>query len=448
MRHLRIAWAGPWNERSAIAAFGQGMAEELTARGHEVTVLRTELGAGAGLPPRPAPGAVHRIEALDDGAIERGFDVLVAQIGDNHGFHGALLDRISPLMTVGVFHDAFILNLAVQHVLASEDDAALRRLVRAVHGEEGLHEGEPIWTDLAEVARRRPMLEWLARRCAGAVAHAAHYAPRLAAACPGPTATIPLAFEVPDLPPPPARWNRMTVAAIGHANPNRQLDQVITAIGASGALRERCRLRVIGAADAAERERLTALAALLGVDPPEFTGWVSDEDLRWRLRDVDAIACLRNPVLEGASASVILALSSGRPTLVTNHGCYAELPGDTVLACRPEAEALDAMRHLEWVQANPADAAGLGARGQALARTRHSFHAYADALLPLLEEVVRGRPRREARVRLASILKDFGLGPDDAAAGRVGAVVDAMGLDPAKVEKARQIAAPAFRAAD
>nr|WP_280855213.1 glycosyltransferase [Pararoseomonas indoligenes] len=290
------------------------------------------------------------------------------------------------------------------------------------------------------------MLEWLARRCAGAVAHARHYAPRLAAACPGPTATIPLAFEVPDLPPLPTAWNRITVAAIGHANPNRQLDQILMAIGASGSLRGRCRLRVIGAADPAERARLTGLARLLGVEPPEFTGWVSDEDLRWQLRDVDAIACLRNPVLEGASASVILALASGRPTLVTNHGSYAEIPGDAVLPCRPEEEALDAMRHLEWVQAQPAEAAALGARGQEVARTRHSSRAYVDALLPLLEEVVKDRPRREARLRLSSILEGFGLGPDDPVAERAEAVVDAMGLDPAKVEKARQIAAPAFQA--
>ncbi|MCR0985252.1 glycosyltransferase [Roseomonas populi] len=445
MRPLRIAWAGPWNDRSAIAAFGEGMAAELAARGHEVTVLRTEVGEFADLPPRPAPGEVHPMDALGDNTIEYRFDVLVAQIGDNYNFHGALLRRISPMMTVGVFHDAFIANLFHGHVHWSGQPELLSTVPRELYGPESMAEGEPFWTGMEEMARRRPMLEWLARRCAGAVAHAGHYAPRLAAACPGPVATIPLAFEVPDLPPLPRPWNRMTVAAIGYANPNRQLDQVITAIGASGTLRGHCRLRVIGAAEEAERARLTALAELLGVAPPEFTGWVSDEDLRWQLRDVDAITCLRNPVLEGASASVILALASGRPTLVTNHGCYAELPGDTVLACRPEAEALDAMRHLEWVQANPAEAAALGARGQAVALTRHSFHTYADALLPLLEEVTRDRPRREARVRLASLLEGFGLGPDDPATRRAGAVVDAMGLDPAKVEQARRIAAPAFR---
>ena len=57
----RIAWAGPWNGRSAIAAFGALVVEELAARGHEVSVFRTETGEFLDLPPRPAPGPVSRL---------------------------------------------------------------------------------------------------------------------------------------------------------------------------------------------------------------------------------------------------------------------------------------------------------------------------------------------------------------------------------------------------
>jgi glycosyltransferase involved in cell wall biosynthesis len=426
---LRIGWASPWNQRSAIAAFSAEVTFELTRRGHVVTALRTETGEYAALPLRPAPGPIHHLDELDDGALRRDFDVVVAQVGDQYGYHGAVIRRLEPVSTVGVFHDAFIVNLASGYLHYGGDGGkTLHDLAREVHGAAGMPDGEPFWAELGEMARRRPMVEWLARRCAAAVAHAEHYADRLRDACPGPVATIPLAFTVPGLPPGPTPWDRMTLATIGHANTNRRIDQLIMAIGASGVLRQRCRLRVIGEAAPAERARLEDLARLLGVEPPEFTGWVSDEDLRWHLRDVDAIACLRNPVLEGASASVILALTSGRPTLVTDHGCYAEIPADAVLACRPEEEALDAMRHLEWLLAHPAEGAALGARGRAIALTRHTPAAYVDALLPLLERVVAARPGREAQQRLVATLGSFGLGADDPAARRTEAVLAGMGM--------------------
>ena len=431
MKGLRIGWATPWNGRSAIAASAAEVAFELAGRGHALTVLRTETGEAAGLPPRPAPGPVHPLDAFDDAALRAGFDVVVAHVGDHHGFHGAAIPRFDTMDIVGVFHDAFLANLAAGWMQQFGGEPALRHLVRETYGADALDPDEPFWAGLEEMARRRPMLEWLARRSVAAVAHAGHYAARLRAACPGPVATIPLAFTAPDLPPPPVPWNRMTVAAIGHANPNKRIDQLLLAIGASVALRGRCRVRVIGEASPAERKRLAAIAAAAGTAPPEFTGWVSDEDLRWLLRDVDTVSCLRNPVLEGASASLVVALASGRPTLVTDHGCYTEVPPDAVMACRPEHEALDAMRHLERLVAEPGWGAGMGERGRALAADRHAPAAYADALLPLLEEVVAGRPLRDARRAIFGTLFELGIERGDPSIWRAGAVLDGMTATPA-----------------
>ena len=438
MKGLRIAWATPWNGRSAIAASAAEVAFALAGRGHALTVLRTETGEAAGLPPRPAPGPVHPIDAFDDAALRAGFDVVVAHVGDHQGFHGAVIPRFDAVDVVGIFHDAFLVHLAVDWMQQFGGEPALRHLVRETYGEGAQGPDEPFWIGLEEMARRRPMLEWLARRSVAAVAHSGHYAARLRAACPGPVATIPLAFTAPDLPPPPVPWNRMTVAAIGHANPNKRIEQLILAIGASAVLRGRCRVRVIGEASPTDRERLAAVAAAAGAMPPEFTGWVDDEDLRWRLRDVDAISCLRNPVLEGASASLVVALASGRPTLVTAHGCYAEVPADTVMACRPEHEALDAMRHLERLAAEPGWGAAMGGRGRVLAAERHSPAAYADALVPLLETVVAARPLRDARRAMFGTLFELGIERGDPSLWRAGAALDEMAAAPAGKGRAMQ----------
>jgi perosamine synthetase len=74
-------------------------------------------------------------------------------------------------------------------------------------------------------------------------------------------------------------------------------------------------------------------------------------------------------VLEGASGSLILAMLSGRPVLVSDHGSYAEVPDGLVLKCRPGAEAADVRRHLEALLADPAPARTMAARARALRRS-------------------------------------------------------------------------------
>jgi glycosyltransferase involved in cell wall biosynthesis len=450
---LRIGWATPWNAYSAIAQVASDVAAELVQHGHTITVLRTETGDALSLSPRPSPWPVHALADIPSDHIRRAFDVVVAHLGDHYGYHGALIPRLRELGVVGIFHDSFLANLAAgwAYLPGGAGEQALRFAVREAYGEDGWRADEPFITaaTMLEVAQRRPMLEWLAPHTVAAVAHADHYAARLRAICPGPVEVIPLAMEFRDLPPPPLRWNRMTVAVIGHTNSNKRIDQVILAVAASPMLRRCCRIRVIGGTTEEARERLSNYACTLEIQPPEFTGWISDEDLRWQLRDVDVICCLRYPVLEGASASLILALAAGRPTLVSNHGCYAEVPDNAVLVCTPGAEALDVMRHLERLIADPDAGIAMGLRAQAVATRRHSPAAYAASLLPMLREVINGRPLRAARERevidgrplraarqrLGDTLGEFGLPRHDPAMLRIDAVLADM--QPAENRKKR-----------
>jgi glycosyltransferase involved in cell wall biosynthesis len=257
------------------------------------------------------------------------------------------------------------------------------------------------------------MLEWLARQTIASIAHSNYYAERLRAATPGPVAVIPLALTFPDLPPPPEPWAGTTIAVIGHLNSNKRIDQLILAIGASPFLRRRCRLRLIGEATEAARQSLVSLAAVVDIAPLEFTGWVSDDELRWQLRDVDVISCLRSPVLEGASASLIFGMVSGRPTIVSDHGCYAEVPDNCVLKCTPEVEALDVMRHLERLVASPDEARSVGQRARSFALERFSPASYAKSLISLLEQSLPNRWVEKGRYSLHDSLAQLGFRASD-----------------------------------
>jgi glycosyltransferase involved in cell wall biosynthesis len=421
----RIAWAGPWNIRSAIAASGSLVVEELAARGHEVVVFRTETGGLLDMPPRPAPGPVLPLGDTPPEVLAREYDAFLVNLGDHYGHHGAAIPALLRLPAVVVFHDAFLANLFNGWIVAGGGHAVVGPALSTVYGAAEAEAPGPFLLPLEEMAVRRPMLEWFAALAAGAVVHANHYADRVRAVCPGPVEVVPLAFEGP-APPLPREIGpgEVVVAAVGHINPNKRVADMLRAMAESAPMRERVRYRLIGPVEPAERTALLERARSLGVPEPEFTGWVEEADMRRHLAAVDAICCLRNPVLEGASASLILAMRSGRPVLVSDHGPYADVPDGLVLKCRPGFEATDVRLHLESLLADPAPARAMAARARAYAEATFTAKGYADRLLELIDRATEGLPAVRAGMGLGRTLGGFGMAPDDPAGERIAAALD------------------------
>jgi len=60
-------------------------------------------------------------------------------------------------------------------------------------------------------------------------------------------------------------------------------------------------------------------------------GFTTDEDFNRYLSMVDIVVNLRYPSMGESSASLIQAMSFGKPVIVTNHVCFSELPDDAVI---------------------------------------------------------------------------------------------------------------------
>jgi glycosyltransferase involved in cell wall biosynthesis len=415
---LRIGWAGPWNSRSAIASFGAEVVTELVSRGHAVEILRTETGSYLTLEARPAPCGIRTLAEFDPAHLRRKYDVVIVNLGDHFGFHGAALPVLPQLGAVAILHDSFYANLASHGLSPPENAPVLRAMVQAIYGDNAMTDEQSYWLPLRDMAACRSMLEWFAGPVIGAVAHAEHYAERIRHVCPGPVAAIPLAYTAPNLPPPRPIAQALVVATIGHINPNKCIDRVMAAIGGSEELRLHCHYRLIGFCEEEERKRLLALASERNLPTPEFAGWVPEAEFPDRLRDVDVISCLRNPVLEGGSASVITGMLSGRPVLVSDQGVYAEIPDDLVLKCEPGNEVADVTRHLLAVLRDAPAAQAMGRRARHYALDRHNPRVYVDALLPFLEHAISGGPPLMAAIQIGRTLASIGLRPDDPALAR------------------------------
>jgi hypothetical protein len=103
--NLRIAWASPWSQRSAVAAFGARVLEELQARGHTVEVLRTETGRAARWPARHIEAQVRAWNQISPTDLARSTDAIVLNISNDFQACGAMLHNFHLLGAIGIFHD-------------------------------------------------------------------------------------------------------------------------------------------------------------------------------------------------------------------------------------------------------------------------------------------------------------------------------------------------------
>jgi hypothetical protein len=426
---MRLAWLGPWNIRSAIASFGRLVVAELLQRNHDVTVFRTEVGSALNEPVLPTYARVENLHTIDGHTLSRSFDGVIANIGNHYPFHGAIFDALEHCPCLLIFHDGMIAHLAAAWAhQAAAGERSLRTLVQRLYGPDSWVDGTPYldWAQIEKQAAARPMTEWLTTLAAGIVTHSAFWAPRMQAACSGRVDVLPLAFPDNGMPPPRPHKGRLVIATVGHINPNKRADQVLLAIASDPVLRDRCEYRLLGHIEEGERERLECLSADLDLPPPRFTGWLSDALLCAEMEEVNVISCLRYPALETGSASLVTAMYAARPTLVSWHGVYAEVPDDIVLPCAPGQEARDVAAHLRAILAKPDAALAMGQRARAHALQAHSAPNYVDQLLPALAVATEAAPAVAAARRVGKLLGRLHVDPNDPAVSRVAATLSDM----------------------
>ena len=431
---MKIAWVTPYNTRSAIGRFSRLVAEGLSNAGHAITIVRSEAAAELLNGADVLPGT--EVVRWDEACYEPGFwsscDAVVHNIGDSYLFHAGAIELLQRFPGVVIVHDSFLLDLFRGWCAASGGRALGDRILDDLYGEGAalrLHsiDGGP---DFWEYANDHfPMTEWIGRLAHGAVAHSSFYADRLRHSCGGPVVVMPLAYNtLSDFQALAGREQSsdVTVLTIGHVNQNKRVEFVIRAIGSSDVLRERCRYHVVGLVTDQERERLKAVARAVSFKNLQITGEVSDRILRAEIEAADLICCLRWPVLAGGSASVVEAMLSGRPVIVTDAGFHRDLPDDLVFKVDPQRESSALTSHLTRLVLDPALRVAVGAQAAAWAKAAFSVDTYVARLVPLLDEVARLRPTLGTATHFGHLFSDLGLLPDDPAVERLATVLESL----------------------
>lgn len=366
---MKLLWLTPVHPASAIARYSELVVRRLIGKGCDVVIGATEANF---MPSRRRSFFDLPIRSLSEhvaaGLLEA-CDAIIVNFGDHYPNHAHSLDVLGFPRVVGIFHDADMTNFG----------NGMRADGRAF----------PLISDA--FLHTREVVPAIARLCAGAVAHSAYYRSRVAY-CDGPIEVIPLAWSLSIMAAQrlsvreQASEGRFRVVTFGVINRNKCADRVIEALAASPRLRAAAEYKLLGAIEPEERRRLSELAESRGVRIV-IAGPVPEIELHSELEQADVVSCLREPVLEGASASAIEAMLHGRAVLVSNAGFYADLPSECVARVPPATDVASIREALERLIADPAERTNMGRQARTYAAKTFSPESYADALLQLIDQM-------------------------------------------------------------
>ena len=386
---MRIGWATPFNVRSAIGKFSKMVCEELATRGHEVDIIRIESGPELGLDQIASDLCVLNASNCD---VDE-YDALVVNFGNHVPYHAQLISLLAQRAPIGVFHDMemrdFEWGLMDRHGMNFPYLPGVKQEVAATD-----------YSDMVD-PDARPLLATLAALTCGVIIHGPHYRETIAAFCPGTVDVVPLCFPdngTAQTASRPAANLRVTI--FGMINENKQASRVVEALALIRSRFGDIELHLAGAAESRIRDALLAQAKKLGLKPPIFHGYVSDPVLQDIIESSHAICCLRYPVTEGGSASLLTALFRARPLIISDVASYSMVPDDLAAKVSYGTDPADVAEALATIFSAPEKANGKAERARKWAGERYSARSYVDAVEPLLLALPKREPLTTTARRL------------------------------------------------
>lgn len=408
---MKVALCTPLHVHSAIGRVSISVANELTRRGHTVSLINIERTPASSM----HESMLEQISWKDRQATValQHAGAIVVQIGDNYDYHAGAISILHNFRCVGVFHDANIRNLFRMWAFDGRSDSEAIKFhdatLRKLYGDD-----RELQINETDQISQPDMLRWLATQCSSALVHASFYKKQIQDFCPGPVITTPLTYDSrqPANVPSRASTSRLHVLTFGHINTNKCCDLVIEAIGRSN-IRTAAEYRIVGPVTEEERDRLAALAAQHQVEIV-ISGRVTDAEIADELQLADIICCLRKPILEGGSASAIESMLSSRPIIIANAGFYAEIDDDAAVKLSADFSADEIQTALEGLAGDAEARYAIAQRGREWAVRNCSVENYVDKLEKAVASAIAVEPQLELSSTYVNQLRQLGLDEDHA----------------------------------
>ncbi|PZP60835.1 MAG: glycosyltransferase [Pseudoxanthomonas spadix] len=281
----------------------------------------------------------------------RAADTVVYQIGNHPIYHGWIFPLLAEVPGLVHLHD-LVLHHMVAGVLESEGRLLDGGYEQALHkwysasdvrmASKRLRDGTPLWN--SEDVIHYPLHQPVTAASVGVIVHSEYSARKIASDLPWLSVSV-----VPQLYPeavPRGQHRRVnTIAILGGGQPNRRFDWVVRALSqVDASLRYPLTLEIAGELVPEVDLQLNQLEEARNIRLIKH-GRIDDAGFHQVFERADLMIALRMPTMGETSAVVMKALQAGLPTVVSDHGWYAELP-ECVRKLEPSAGCPDELAKL------------------------------------------------------------------------------------------------------
>jgi glycosyltransferase involved in cell wall biosynthesis len=212
-----------------------------------------------------------------------------------------------------------------------------------------------------------------------------------------------------DIPAPRSTDEPITLLTVGTVQANKLIHEVIETLGSSALLRNRVNYTVVGPADdeayAARLHRIIREHQL--EHRVHLAGRQPERELHEYLRSADVVVNLRYPHTGESSWSLLEALFAGKPTVVWDHGYYAEFPNEVVVKVSSR-EALTVC--LEDLVRRPEHRRQVGAAAREHAQRRFDTVRYCANLMNFVQSLGPAGPVLRLADTIGTMIADMAVG--------------------------------------
>ncbi|MDE3165878.1 MAG: glycosyltransferase [Acidobacteriota bacterium] len=394
MADLRIAWFSPLNpQRNGVSDYSEELLPHLAAHASIELVCGDYTPSNQQIAGRfPVRSAAWFLNHHDR------FDCAVYQLANSVHHHGYMLPCMERVPGVSVFHDYYLHFLMLGVTALRGDRAALERALAPRYGKRARALSWRLLLCL-EDPYAVPMIQPLVRMSRAIVTHSECARRLIQSENPAsPVSLIPMGMPEPSLAGSRDDIRRrrgldpdaFVLASVSTLSHTKRIEAVLDAVGRVRARRPAMRLTLLILGGGRLGERARAAIARNGLeDAVRITGWTGADAYLEFLAAADAVIDLRFPSGAETSASLLRAISCGRPAIVSAQGTFLELPGEFTVKIPVDDDETRAVAAAieEWID-GPARLAAMSAAALAYAHTRLRLDSAAAAYAAVIREAI------------------------------------------------------------
>lgn len=418
---MKIAWFTPFSKKSAIGKYSQIATNEL-AKDCKIDLWLFE-----------KKNLLHTVLRIvyyksDEDLARRlsNYDLLVYNLGDYVPYHRDIYEVSKRIKGIIILHDFVMHNFFYGYYMDYRNRSDLyKHYLGKLYGKTGIKMAEDTLSGKTGGDRfvHFPFFEKAISGALGVITHSHFLTAKVEEKFTGHVETIyfPYRQKLNFIKVKPSKSvikiqkNKVLLLTIGNVNPNKRVHKVIDVIGKNKAIKEKVQYVIIGSdAHSSYISKIQKIIDKHGLkEIVKVLGYQEDEVLDYYLWRADIVINLRQPVMEGASWSLLDQMFCGKAIVVNDMGFYSEFPDDCLFKVKSKNEEQNIKFALKKLINNEKLRKNMASKAKQIASENFTPDKYRKGFMDFVYKLICHKPVYDLIDKVSSELQLLGVEKDN-----------------------------------